>query len=167
MNYLQDIQTRFRRYAELRRLQQQQTGEGVVTRKQAKLEDQAVPEPAPKVPELPELVERTEPEAPPEPLNIAEEAEDQLPEAITNGEKSETEEGEAGESTEPPDTLFNDETLVAENESLKAYVVKVFFKRQKRFQFEDHQVPIHNTFIAVKLVQLASFVIKIFVKGWN
>jgi len=138
MNYLQDIQSRFRRYAELRRQQQhEQTGEGVVTRKQAKLAAKAEPEPAPKVASpAPELVQRMEQDSEPESVNVAEH---QHPEAVSDGDKSEIDEGEL---PEPEDKLFNDETLVAENESLQAYVVKVFFKRQKRFEFEDHQVPI-------------------------
>jgi hypothetical protein len=44
------------------------------------------------------------------------------------------------ETNERQDILFNQETLVAENNLLEAFVVKVLFKRQKQFSFDDHQV---------------------------
>ena len=39
--------------------------------------------------------------------------------------------------------LFNEETLVAENDMLKVYVVQAFFKRQKKFHLQDHQYIMH------------------------
>ena len=39
--------------------------------------------------------------------------------------------------------LYNEETLVAENEMLQVYIVQAFFKRQKKFHLQDHQYILH------------------------
>lgn len=41
------------------------------------------------------------------------------------------------------DTLFNNETLVAENSSVAAYVVKQFHRHQKIFSLDDHLYELH------------------------
>ena len=45
--------------------------------------------------------------------------------------------------TNEKSNLYNDDTLIAENDILKVYVVKTFLKRQKKFHLQDHQYELH------------------------
>lgn len=138
MNFLKDIRERFRKYSALRRQQSEQQGEGVLTRRQAKL---AVSTQLSKNEQ--DLNEASQPESAPmevdesdagqegsESLNVTD---NEIPVVLDQNEPEQNEPLQASVS-EPNDSLFNQETLVAENQSLEAYVIKVFFKRQKRFQ---------------------------------
>lgn len=114
-------------------------GEGVLTRRQAKIDANAAPapkspEPEPKEPEPPEP-EPPEPEPkPPEP---------ELEERSKTPSPNEGEEDDWEDVEEDPDNIFNKESLVAENNVLQVYVIKTFFKRQKKFNLEDHQYVMH------------------------
>jgi hypothetical protein len=39
--------------------------------------------------------------------------------------------------------IFNKDTLIAENDLVKVYVIKTFLKRQKKFNLQDHQYILH------------------------
>lgn len=119
---------KFRQFADFRRQQErEQIGEGVVTRKQAKLAESVPTETSLKLPEPAHKDESDNEQV----------QEQQIPhENISDDPKSDIEEvtEESKPEAQPQDSLFNHETLVAENSALEAYVIKVFFKRQKRFQ---------------------------------
>ena len=100
-------------------------GEGVLTRRQPKVDE--IP-PPPKETQPPK---ESEPKTPPEPPEPPE----QRPSEAEKGPEDNKEKDDDKEA----DNIFNDETLVAKNNVLKVYVIKTFFKRQKKFNLQDHQ----------------------------
>lgn len=136
MNFLKEIQDRLRKFSALRQRQREQMGEGVTTRRQAKLaqtsepvkNEQLEPESEPMEADEPDVgpMEADEPDVGPQSSSLSVTESEMQPEL----EKEEP----SANITEPTHSLFNEETLIAQNESLEAYAVKVFFKRQKRFQ---------------------------------
>lgn len=136
---------RLQQYANFRRIQ---SGSGVLTRRQvrdAEAQSQNVSEinevsenlPSPtNIPEQTEVAD-VNPEHSPDQMEVQDvnqiEVPDQhiLPESEQNTDQT---------AVSPEPTIFNRDTLIAENDDLAVYVVKTHFKRQKIFAFDDHQV---------------------------
>ena len=117
-------------------------GEGVLTRRQAKLE---LSQSKSEEPGIKDQVEEKLDELPTtqtENKSISNEAKNEEKEK-TPSENDTASETESENDTKDNDSLFNKETLVAENDILKVYVVKSFFKTQKKFHLEDHQYTMH------------------------
>jgi hypothetical protein len=124
-NFRASARKRLRQFAEWRH---SQIGDGVVTRAQQRAEAVAPPETEAAEPET--EAEEFQHETSNNPLDEIEQPE------TFNSPSPQAE----NETNERQDILFNQETLVAENNLLEAFVVKVLFKRQKQFSFDDHQV---------------------------
>ena len=130
---------------------EQMYGEGVLTRKQAKLELTKIKSEDEKndhdkqiTDNLPETSEEDFSTPSDNEHNIENETKSQNESEDETKTKSETEtETETENDTNQKVNLFNDETLVAENDILKVYVVKTFLKRQKKFHLQDHQYTMH------------------------
>jgi hypothetical protein len=54
-----------------------------------------------------------------------------------------SEEDERENNSNNKDDIFNDETLIEENDLVKVYVIKTYLKRQKKFNLQDHQYILH------------------------
>ena len=120
-----------------------QEGEGVVTRQQAKQINKAPIENDTDSEEL-EAAAAEAAEASPEMSQSLLRAENLPEESQIN--KSETDENpqEANPIQEDSDNvLFNNDTLVAENDLVQVFVIKTFFKVQKKFNLEDHHYVLH------------------------
>jgi hypothetical protein len=121
-------------------------GEGVLTRKQAKLE---LLKPKPDEPEtedhsqsvndLPETNEEID--LPDNSVHVESDL-DNLSVTISEKNESDEESNKTINVAHKPN-IFKEETLVAENDTLKVYAVQTFFKRQKKFHLQDHQYEMH------------------------
>ena len=100
----------------------EQSGEGVTTRSQSKLPVQSGNKEIPKTPERPEENDEDE-------ISI-----DNEPALVETEKKNESESTSKKNRPSSP-ILFNSETLVAENDSLQAFVVKSYLKRQIKFKY--------------------------------
>ena len=100
----------------------EQSGEGVTTRSQSKLPVQSENKEIPKTPERPEENDEDE-------ISI-----DNEPALVETEKKNESESTSKKNRPSSP-ILFNSETLVAENDSLQAFVVKSYLKRQIKFKY--------------------------------
>jgi hypothetical protein len=121
-------------------------GEGVLTRKQAKLElsKSTSEEPKNNTDNI-SATSETDTLTPTDTLNNEQDNvnETKSQDNKSDDENNSTSENENENDTNPKHNLFNDETLVAENDILKVYVVKTFLKRQKKFHLQDHQYTMH------------------------
>jgi hypothetical protein len=54
-----------------------------------------------------------------------------------------SEEDDRENNSNNKDDIFNDETLIEENDLVKVYVIKTYLKRQKKFNLQDHQYILH------------------------
>ena len=111
-------------------LDEAQSGSGVVTRKQAKLNLAAEPEEKKKendenLDEQMDVSTIEEPKKRNEKSDIKESAKDQV---------EKVEQNETPQNRPDSPVIFNSSTLVAQNDSLEAYVVKSYLKRQLKFQ---------------------------------
>ena len=100
----------------------EQSGEGVTTRSQSKLPVQSGNKEIPKTPERPEENDEDE-------ISIDNEP------ALVETEKKDESESTSKKNRPSSPILFNSETLVAENDSLQAFVVKSYLKRQIKFKY--------------------------------
>ena len=100
----------------------EQSGEGVTTRSQSKLPVQSGNKEIPKTPEKPEENDEDE-------ISIDNEP------ALVETEKKDESESTSKKNRPSSPILFNSETLVAENDSLQAFVVKSYLKRQIKFKY--------------------------------
>lgn len=100
----------------------EQSGEGVTTRSQSKLPVQSENKEIPKTPERPEENDEDE-------ISIDNEP------ALVETEKKDESESTSKKNRPSSPILFNSETLVAENDSLQAFVVKSYLKRQIKFKY--------------------------------
>jgi len=115
-------------------------GEGVLTRRQAaKLEDN-------KNTEDPQPVINND-EDQTDNLSIASNGQEaaENPEAEAPNPKSESENTVKENDNEESylNNIFKEETLVAENDLLQVFVIQSFFKRQKKFNLQDHLYTMH------------------------
>jgi len=62
---------------------------------------------------------------------------------LKSGQEKELDENEEKNQEDVADDLFNKDTLIAENDLVKAYVIKTFLKRQIKFNTQDHQYVLH------------------------
>ena len=125
-----------------------QSGEGVVTRRQARLA-QAVSD----VPAQPEVVVQPQPEQSPE-RDVLEQSEGQptTEDQIADRQPS----PEPSSSTEDLDAPYLRDTLIASNNDVEAYCVKSFFRKMKTFASTDTLFKIHLRPITKKVILWSS-----------
>lgn len=132
----------------------EQEGEGVLTRRQAKLNPDPLSENSNEsinFSQLPSLAETSTP-GPSSFLKVQQQMQSSVPKQSTTTsepqripvvetESMDTEEAPQSidENDSDNDDVFKKETLVAENDLVKVYVIKTFLKRQKKFNLQDHQ----------------------------